>query len=68
MACCGTGDRAGDRSVDSDTFSRKALYTLLGNPQEIRQNHNQKLTIQRIIGNQFQDRVRLPQQIVDELK
>jgi chromosome partitioning protein len=53
---------------DCDTFSRQALYTLLGNAQEIRQDHNQKLGIEGIIVNQFQARARLPQQLVDELK
>jgi len=52
---------------DCDSFSRQALYTLLANAQEIRQDHNARLRIEGIIVNQFQARARLPQQLVDEL-
>ena len=53
---------------DCDTFSRQALYTLLANAQEIRQDHNSNLRIEGIIVNQFQSRATLPQQLVHELK
>ena len=53
---------------DCDTFSRQALYTLLANAQEIRQDHNRHLRIEGIIVNQFQASANLPQKLVDELK
>lgn len=53
---------------DCDEFSRQALYTLLENIQELRADHNENLTIEGIIVNQFQSRARLPARLVQELK
>lgn len=61
---------AADRCLipfDCDDFSRKAIYALLENVEEIRQDHNAELQIEGIIVNQFQARSNLPQQIVNEL-
>jgi chromosome partitioning protein len=52
---------------DCDDFSRKALYTLLENVQEIKSDHNSKLDVKGIVVNQFQPRANLPQRLVDEL-
>jgi chromosome partitioning protein len=52
---------------DCDDFSRKALYTLMDNVQEIRADHNPGLEVKGIVVNQFQARANLPQRIVDEL-
>ena len=52
---------------DCDDFSRKALYTLLENVQEIQADHNPDLVVEGIVVNQFQARANLPQRIVDEL-
>ncbi len=52
---------------DCDDFSRKALYTLLENVQEIKADHNADLEVKGIVVNQFQPRANLPQRIVDEL-
>jgi chromosome partitioning protein len=52
---------------DCDDFSRKALYTLLDNVQEIQADHNASLKVEGIVVNQFQPRANLPQRIVDEL-
>jgi len=52
---------------DCDDFSRQALYTLLGTIQEIREDHNDELEVEGIIVNQFQERARLPQQLLSEL-
>ena len=52
---------------DCDDFSRKALYTLLENVQEIRADHNAELIVEGIVVNQFQPRANLPQRIVSEL-
>lgn len=52
---------------DCDDFSRRALYTLLDNVQEIRADHNEDLTIGGIVVNQFQARANLPQQLVQAL-
>ena len=62
---------ASDRCLipfDCDDFSRQALYTLLENVQEIREDHNDKLSVEGIIVNQFQARARLPQKLVKEMK
>ncbi|MDB5732978.1 MAG: cobyric acid synthase [Variovorax sp.] len=52
---------------DCDDFSRKALYTLMDNVQEIRADHNPDLRVEGIVVNQFQPRANLPQRMVDEL-
>ncbi len=52
---------------DCDDFSRKALYTLLENVQEIRADHNPELEVKGIVVNQFQPRANLPQRMVQEL-
>jgi chromosome partitioning protein len=52
---------------DCDDFSRKALYTLLDNVQEIQADHNEDLKVAGIVVNQFQARAKLPQQLVQEL-
>jgi chromosome partitioning protein len=53
---------------DCDDFSRRALYALLENVQEIRQDHNPALEVEGIVVNQFQARANLPQKLVQELK
>ncbi|MBT4837431.1 MAG: ParA family protein [Methylococcales bacterium] len=52
---------------DCDDFSRKALYLLLNNVSEIREDHNDALEVEGIIVNQFLARAKLPQQLVKEL-
>lgn len=52
---------------DCDDFSRRALYSLLDNVQEIQADHNADLKISGIVVNQFQPRANLPQQLVREL-
>jgi chromosome partitioning protein len=52
---------------DCDDFSRKALYTLLENVQEIKADHNPDLQVKGIVVNQFQPRANLPQRLVNEL-
>lgn len=61
---------AADRCVipfDCDDFSRRALYSLLDNVQEIRADHNRALEVAGIVVNQFQARASLPQKVVAEL-
>jgi chromosome partitioning protein len=52
---------------DCDDFSRRALYTLLENVQEIQSDHNPDLQVEGIVVNQFQPRANLPQRLVQEL-
>lgn len=52
---------------DCDDFSRRALYTLLENVQEIQADHNRELEVGGIVVNQFQPRANLPQRLVQEL-
>jgi chromosome partitioning protein len=53
---------------DCDDFSRRALYALLDNVREVREDHNPDLAVEGIVVNQFQSRALLPQQLVDELE
>lgn len=52
---------------DCDSFSRQALYGLLTEIDELREDHNEGLEVEGIIVNQFQPRASLPQQMIDEL-
>lgn len=61
---------AADRCLvpfDCDSFSRQALYALLEEIDDIRDDHNERLEVEGIIVNQFQPRAALPQQMVAEL-
>ncbi|AUM14238.1 ParA family protein [Ketobacter alkanivorans] len=53
---------------DCDEFSRQALYNLIENVEETRQDHNDDLEVEGIVVNQFQPRASLPTRMVDELK
>ncbi|HMV18041.1 MAG TPA: ParA family protein [Zoogloea sp.] len=52
---------------DCDDFSRRALYALLENVQEIKADHNRDLEVEGIVVNQYQPRASLPQKLVQEL-
>lgn len=52
---------------DCDSFSRQALYSLLAEIEELRNDHNESLVVEGIVVNQFQPRASLPQQLLDEL-
>ncbi len=52
---------------DCDDFSRRALYALLDNVQEIQADHNDALKVEGIVVNQFQPRAKLPPRVVQEL-
>ena len=52
---------------DCDEFSRKALYSLLENVEEIKSDHNRDLRVEGIVVNQYQPRANLPQKVVQEL-
>jgi chromosome partitioning protein len=52
---------------DCDDFSRRALYNLQYNVNEIRADHNSELRIEGIVVNQFQPRAKLPMQLIQEL-
>ncbi len=61
---------AADRCLipfDCDDFSRRALYSLMENVEEIRADHNRELAVEGIIVNQFQPRATLPRKVVGEL-
>ena len=61
---------AADRCLipfDCDEFSRQALYALLENLAEVKDDHNPALEVAGIVVNQFQSRANLPRQLVDEL-
>ena len=46
---------------DCDNFSRRALYGLLEDINEIRSDHNAGLAVEGVVVNQFLPRARLPQ-------
>ncbi|KAF1061389.1 MAG: Sporulation initiation inhibitor protein Soj [Pseudomonas citronellolis] len=52
---------------DCDSFSRQALYGLLREIEELKEDHNEALEVEGIVVNQFQPRASLPQQLLDEL-
>lgn len=52
---------------DCDSFSRNALYSLLAEIEELRDDHNEDLLVEGIVVNQFQPRASLPQQMLDEM-
>ncbi|BAP42967.1 ParA family protein [Pseudomonas sp. StFLB209] len=52
---------------DCDSFSRQALYGLIKELEELKEDHNEDLEFEGIIVNQFQPRASLPQQMLDEL-
>ncbi|MCQ4254899.1 ParA family protein [Stutzerimonas stutzeri] len=61
---------AADRCLipfDCDSFSRQALYSLLDEIEEMKEDHNETLEVEGIVVNQFQPRAALPQQLIDEL-
>lgn len=53
---------------DCDDFARQALYVLMENIEELREDHNDDLQVEGIVVNQFQPRAKLPKRLVDELK
>jgi chromosome partitioning protein len=52
---------------DCDSFSRQALYGLLAEIEELKEDHNEDLEVEGIVVNQFQPRAALPQQLLEEL-
>jgi len=52
---------------DCDDFSRRAVYRLLEDINEIRDDHNPHLRVEGIVVNQFQPQAKLPQRLVQEL-
>jgi len=61
---------AADRCLipfDCDSFSRQALYGLLEEIEELKEDHNETLEVEGIVVNQFQPRAALPQQMIEEL-
>lgn len=53
---------------DCDSFSKQALYQLLENTAELKQDHNPELEIEGIVINQFNAQAKLPQTLIDEMK
>ncbi|MDY7093737.1 MAG: ParA family protein [Acidobacteriota bacterium] len=53
---------------DCDEFSRRALYQLLGTVREVKEDHNADLEVAGVVVNLFQERAKLPRQLVEELK
>ena len=52
---------------DCDDFSRQAIYQILGELQDIQEDHNDKLEVEGIVVNMFQPRASLPNRVVQEL-
>lgn len=53
---------------DCDSFSRQAIYNLLTNIGELREDHNENLVLEGIIVNQFNSQAKLPSSLINELK
>lgn len=52
---------------DCDAFAKDSILTLLENIAETREDHNENLTIEGIVINQYQARARIPQELVEQL-
>lgn len=52
---------------DCDEFSRRAVYQLLADVAEIREDHNRRLRVEGVVVNQYQPRSNLPPRVVAEL-
>ena len=52
---------------DCDSFSRQALYGLIAEIDELKEDHNEGLEVEGIVVNQFQARASLPQQIAEAI-
>lgn len=53
---------------DCDTFSKAALFNLLDNLSELRDDHNPNLKLDGIVVNQFNSQAKLPLELINELK
>lgn len=53
---------------DCDTFSKSALYNLMNNLVELKEDHNPNLRIEGIVINQFNSQANLPTQLIEELR
>jgi chromosome partitioning protein len=53
---------------DCDSFSRQALYQLLDNAIDLKQDHNPKLVIEGIVINQFNSQAKLPRRLIEDLQ
>lgn len=61
---------AADRCLipfDCDSFSRQSLYKVLVEIEEVQADHNEKLTLEGIVVNQFHSSASLPKQLTEEL-
>lgn len=53
---------------DCDSFSQRAIYTVLDNIAELRNDHNPQLTLEGIIINQFNPQAKIPKTMVTSLE
>ena len=51
-----------------DSFSKQALYNMLENVEEIREDHNPELEIEGVVVNHFNGQARLPSELIAELR
>ncbi len=52
---------------DCDSFSKQALYNLLGNVTELQEDHNPGLKIGGVVVNQYNSQANLPTELINEL-
>ncbi|MGF1724018.1 ParA family protein [Photobacterium nomapromontoriensis] len=52
---------------DCDSFSQRALITLLDNVAELKEDHNQHLDVEGVIVNMFNAQAKFPRKIIDDL-
>jgi chromosome partitioning protein len=51
-----------------DSFSKQALYNLLGNLEELKEDHNPELELEGVVVNQFNGQAKLPGELIAELQ
>jgi chromosome partitioning protein len=52
---------------DCDSFSRQAMYRVIAQVKELRLDHNESLTVEGVVVNQYSAHIGLHQHLVDEL-
>lgn len=53
---------------DCDTFSISAMYNLMNNLVELKEDHNPNLRIEGIVVNQYSSQAKLPAELIQELR
>jgi chromosome partitioning protein len=62
---------AADRALvpfNCDSFSKQAMYNLMANVEELKEDHNPDLEIEGVVVNQYSSQAKLPGELIAELR